>query len=259
MGEEVETQAAILVTRPEPGGAETAQRLAALGHRPVLAPALVLTARRFDLPPAQALLLTSRAAARALPAPVPNLPILAVGAATAEAARHAGWDDVTAAAGTAADLAELAARRLDPATGPLILAVGEGYSLDLAADLRARGFRALRRIAYAAAPARTLPPEAEETLRRGDVQAILFHSPRSATCAMSLLRAAGLAAAAARAEALAISPRVASAAAAALAPLSWAGLRVAARPDEAALLALLGPPPFAAPGAPNRSDTSGET
>lgn len=246
---------AILVTRPEPGGAETAARLAALGHRPVLAPALVLTARDFGLPRAQALLLTSRAAARALPPPVPHLPVLAVGAATAEAARQRGWP-AAAAAGTAAELAELAARRLRPADGPLILAVGEGYALDLAADLRARGFRVIRRIAYAAAPAPALPAEAGETLRRGDVQAILFHSPRSASCAISLLRAAGLAASAARAEALAISPRVATAAAAALAPLQWAGLRVAARPDEAALLALLGPPPSAAPGTPN---PSGET
>lgn len=256
MGEEVATRPAILVTRPEPGGVETATRLAALGHRAVLAPALVLTPRRFDLPPAQALLLTSRAAARALPDPIPGLPVLAVGAATAEAARERGWRDVAAAAGTAADLAQLASRSLRPAAGPLILAVGAGYSLDLAADLRARGFRVVRRIAYAAAPAQELPPEAADTLRRGDVQAILFHSPRSASCAISLIRAAGLAASAARAEALAISPRVASAAAAALAPLDWAGLRVATRPDEAALLALLGPPPSAAPGAPN---PSGET
>ncbi len=250
------TRPAILVTRPEPGGAETAARLAALGHRPVLAPALVLSPRAMALPRAQALLLTSRAAARALPDPIPGLPVLAVGAATAGAARERGWRDVTAAAGTAADLATLAARTLSPAGGPLLLAVGEGYALDLAADLRARGFRVIRRIAYAAAPAPALPAEAGETLRRGDVQAILFHSPRSASCAISLLRAAGLAASAARAEALAISPRVATAAAAALAPLQWAGLRVAARPDEAALLALLGPHPPAAPGAPN---PSGET
>jgi uroporphyrinogen-III synthase len=120
---------AILVTRPEPGGAETATRLAALGHRPVLAPALVLTPRPFDLPPAQALLLTSRAAARALPPPVAGLPILAVGAATAEAARERGWPDVTAAAGTAADLAELATRRLAPAAGPLLLVWGRAIPL----------------------------------------------------------------------------------------------------------------------------------
>ena len=37
----------VLVTRPEPGAAETARRVAALGWRPILAPALVLAPRRF--------------------------------------------------------------------------------------------------------------------------------------------------------------------------------------------------------------------
>jgi uroporphyrinogen-III synthase len=231
----------VLVTRPEPGGQETASRLAALGWTPVLAPALVLAPRGFRLPPVQAVLVTSRAAARALPAADAGLPLLAVGAATAQAARDAGWADTRAAEGTAADLARLAAATLDVAGGPLLLAVGAGYALDLAADLRARGFRVLRRIAYAAAPARSLPAAAQAALAGGSLRTILFHSPRSARCAITLLRAAGHAETTAGMAALAISPRVAEAAAAALAPLAWRALRVAERPDEDALLALLGP------------------
>lgn len=231
----------MLITRPEPGGQETAARVAALGWQPVLAPALVLAPRALSLPSAQALLLTSRAAARALPPPMAALPVLAVGEATAAEARAAGWPQVRAAGGTAVELARLATELLDPARGPLLLAVGEGYGLDLAADLRGRGFRVLRRIAYAAKPAAALPDEAIVALAQGKVRTILFHSPRSASCAITLLRAAGLAATAAQTEALAISPRVAAAAAAAIAPLAWRGVRVAARPDEDALLALLGP------------------
>lgn len=233
----------VLVTRPEPGGAETAARLSALGWQPLLVPALVLAPRRFALPPCQAVLLTSRAAARALPAPA-SLPLLAVGDATAEAARAAGWAQAEAAAGTAEDLARLAAARLDPQAGPLLLAVGQGYALDLAADLRGRGFRVMRRIAYAARPASTLPDPVRDALAAGTVPAaILFHSPRSARCAITLFREAGHAATIARMAALVISPRVAEAARTALAPLSWRDLRVAARPTEDALLALLGPVP----------------
>ena len=125
---------------------------------------------------------------------------------------------------------------------PLLLAVGEGYGAELAADLRARGFRVLRRVAYAAAPAPGLPAEALAALQRdGEVVSALFFSPRSARCAMSLLKAAGLAETAARMEALAISPRVAEAATRALAPLAWRAVRIADRPDQDALLALLGP------------------
>src|SRR4051794_8962650 len=107
----------VLVTRPEPGAAETASRVAALGWRPVLAPALVLAPRPFALPRAQALLLTSRAAARSLD-PM-DMPVLAVGEATAAEAQARGFAQVEAAAGDAAALAAQAARRLDPAAGPL--------------------------------------------------------------------------------------------------------------------------------------------
>jgi uroporphyrinogen-III synthase len=232
----------VLVTRPEPGAAETAARVASLGWRPVLAPALVLEGRPgLVLPRAQALLLTSRAAARALPCPDPCPPVIAVGEATAAAARDRGFPVVSAApGGTAAALAEHVARRCDPAAGPLLLAVGEGYGLDLAAALRAAGFRVLRRVAYAARPARALPEPARQALARRDVAVALFLSPRSAECAMSLLRDAGFQGAVASIEALCISARVARAAEAAAAPLRWQAMRVAAQPDQDSVLRLLG-------------------
>lgn len=228
----------MLVTRPEPGAAETASAVAALGWMPVLAPALVLRPRPpAALPPAQALLLPSRAAARAL-APAP-LPVLAVGEGTAAEARARGFRKVTAAEGEAAALAALAARRLDPAGGPLLLACGRGYGAGLAADLRARGFRVIRRVAYEAAPAASLPPDAVAALRAGEVAAALFTSPRGVRIAVALLRRAGFAGAAAGIRALAISPRIAEA----LKPLAWREIAVTDRPDPRLLPALLGPPP----------------
>ena len=246
----------VLVTRPEPGTAETAASVAALGWEPVLAPALVLRPREFTIPPVQAVLLTSRAAARGLPLPPAPIPLLAVGEGTAAEARRRGWTQAEGASGLAEDLARLAAARLDPAAGPLLLAVGQGYSLDLARTLRGLGFRVIRRIAYAAEPARSLPEPAFRALSAGQVGAVLFHSPRSALCAMTLLRAAGLAADASRLEVLAISRRVADTAAAAIAPLAWRDLHVADRPGEEALLDLLRRrgEPAAAPG----PATSGE-
>lgn len=228
----------VLVTRPEPGAAETAAALAALGWEPVPAPALVLKERPpRRLPRAQALLLASRAAARALP-PLP-LPVLAVGEGTAAEARARGFRDVRAAGGDAAALAAEAAAGFDPAAGPLLLAAGRGYGAALAAALRARGFRVLRRVAYDALPATVLPPEAEAALREGRVAAAVFTSPRGARIAISLLRRAGLAEAVRAARALTISARIA----AILAPLPWASVEVTARPDPALLPALLGPPP----------------
>ncbi|WP_187830232.1 uroporphyrinogen-III synthase [Siccirubricoccus phaeus] len=234
---------AVLITRPEPGAAETAARVAALGWQPLEAPALLLAPRPFISPRgAQALLLTSRAAARCLPATLPrSLPVLAVGEATAAEARAHGFVKVAAAEGDAAALARLATARLDPKAGPLLLAVGAGYGQDLAAALRAAGFRVLRRIAYAAAPAAALPAPARAALADNQVAAALFFSPRSAAAAIALLRQAGLGERAASMAALAISPRVAEAARAALAPFTWQSLKVAARPDQDSLLQLLDP------------------
>ncbi|MFO0188418.1 MAG: hypothetical protein ACK55J_17565, partial [Alphaproteobacteria bacterium] len=69
---------AILITRPEPGSAESARAVAALGWEAVLAPALILTALPFKAPGnCQAIIVTSRAAARALPPA--TLPLITVG------------------------------------------------------------------------------------------------------------------------------------------------------------------------------------
>lgn len=220
----------VLITRPDPGAAETAQAVAALGWTPVLAPALTLTPRTLAPVVVQASLITSRSAAAALPA---GLPVLAVGEATAAAARALGHD-AQAADGDAASLLALTISRLRPADGPLLLAVGQGYAADLAAGLRDAGFRVLRRIAYAAQPTTGLPEPARTALASGEVSQALFLSPRSAQAIMALLppgAAVGI-------RAIAISPRVARA----LATLPWKGISTATRPDHEAMLECLAHP-----------------
>jgi uroporphyrinogen-III synthase len=227
---------AVLITRPEPGAAETAARVAALGFVPVLAPALTLAARTPPPPPAQAIVITSPAAARALPAALHALPLFATGPASAEAARAAGFRRVEGAEGEAVSLAALVAARTAPGAGPLLLAVGAGYGLDLAAALRARGFRVLRRIVYAAREATALPAPAAAALGAGRVAAALFFSPRSARAAMALIEQAGLRHAAPGIVALALSPRIASS----LRAWPWRRVAVADAPHQDRLLALLG-------------------
>lgn len=241
----------MLVTRPEPGAAETAARVAALGWRPILAPALVLAPRTglSRLPRAQAILLTSRAAARALApqafgSPGPCPPVIAVGAATAAEATARGFAVVEGApGGDAASLAAHVAATRAPADGPLLLAVGAGYARDLEAALRSHGFRVLRRVVYAARPAAALPEPARAALAGDRVRAALFLSPRSAACAISMLRGAGLGSRVGGIEALCISERVAKAAADAAAPHRWQATRIAPQPNQEAVLQLLGQAP----------------
>jgi len=232
------TGGTVLVTRPEPGASETAKRLRAMGRCPVLAPVMEIRPRRMVLPSTagvQALLVTSGNAVPALPDAYHDIPLLAVGDATAARAATAGFTRVHSAGRDAQALAMLAASVCDPSGPPLVLASGARQGLELAADLRARGFRVIRRVAYASQQVSSLPDSAQRGLVAGDVAAILFFSPATARSFVFLLRQALAERTVARVDALAIS----AVTAAQLALLPWRRIRVASHPNQDALLALL--------------------
>lgn len=104
----------VVVLRPQPGNAATVERLAALGLHAIPLPLFQVSALDWQTPAPDdfdALLLTSANAVRhAGPALADYraLPVLAVGEATAAAARAAGLDVMAAGNGNAAALVELA-------------------------------------------------------------------------------------------------------------------------------------------------------
>jgi uroporphyrinogen-III synthase len=228
----------VLITRPEPGASETAARVAALGFMPVVAPVLAIRMEGGTLPPSghvQAILATSTNALAALPASHRHLPLFAVGEATASRAREAGFDQVSSADGAAADLALLVDRSCDRDGAPLLLATGRGQGDPLAASLRARGFRVARRVVYAAVPVPNLPEPAHRALTSGTLTVALFFSAETARQCVRLIQRARLHEAVRTVDALAIG----QAAAVALEVLRWRRIRVAARPTQDAMLALL--------------------
>ncbi|HEX8374478.1 MAG TPA: uroporphyrinogen-III synthase, partial [Geminicoccaceae bacterium] len=102
----------VLVLRPEPGAGETAARARALGLDPVVAPLFRIEKVAWEAPAEEsfdALLLTSANAARCAGA-APRKPCYAVGEATAEAARSAGFDVVDAGHSDGAAAVERMAR-----------------------------------------------------------------------------------------------------------------------------------------------------
>ncbi len=225
------------MTRPEPGASETASRLAARGFAPVIAPLLRTRVLAATLPrpdAIQAILLTSGNAIPALPPALHSVAVLAVGDATAARACAAGFTDVSSAGGDAAALADLAARRCNPAARPLLLACGCGQGVPLSAMLRRGGFRVLTRCVYVSVAAARLPPDAARALREGGTVAALFFSAETARAFVRCLPAS-LHASLATVAGLAIS----SAAAEPLQSLPWRALRVARRPNQDELLALL--------------------
>ena len=96
-----------------------------------------------------------------------------------------------------------------------------------------RGFQVRRETLYRVEAAAQLPPAAAQALRAGAVQAALFFSPRSARVFADCVMRAGLSTAGVIAVCISAStPRR-------LAGLHFADLRVAAAPNQDALLACL--------------------
>lgn len=229
----------VLVTRPADDAASLLAALAERGIEASLAP--LLTIRFIDgaalnLTGVQALLMTSANGVRALArrSRERGLPVLAVGDATARAARELQFTDVVSAAGDVDGLAELALERLDPDGGALLHPAGSKVAGDLAGRLAEAGFDYRREVLYRAETPDALPPAAAAGLHAGSFDGVLLYSPRTGASFRRLVADAGLADSLARVSAYCLSANVA----AEVASLPWARVLTAGRPEQAALLAL---------------------
>jgi uroporphyrinogen-III synthase len=234
----MKTTRSVLVTRPQPGADATVARLAALGHRGIVAPMLEVRQVQANLPDpgaVQAVLVTSANAIPGLPDAYRGRPLLSVGTASAAAARRRGFTRVVSADGDATDLASLARTRCDPDGKPLLLASGQGQGATLATALRQHGFTIQHEAVYAAGAVQSLPQALLTGWAEGTIGSAMFFSAETARAFVRLIAAAGITEGASAIEALAIAP----ATAAALAPLPWRQVRVAVRPDQDAMLTLL--------------------
>ncbi len=195
---------AVLVTRPLPDGEATAKSLQALGFAVLLAPML-----RFEPVPFVedddisygAVIVTSANSLRAirpelLGSRLLKLPLFAVGEHTANAARDAGFSEVTVAKGDAGALRDLVlarvkAKRLNKAAQLLYLA-GADLARDLASELGEKGFTVVTHTTYRMVPAMSLPREVCDAFMAGEVEAILHYSRRSARAFLDAARAGGV-------------------------------------------------------------------
>jgi uroporphyrinogen-III synthase len=230
----------LLVTRPEPDAARTAAALRARGHEVVLAPLLRIELVDFALPdePWSAVVLTSANAARAVAehprrAALTAAEAFAVGRHTAEAARAAGFHTVHFADGDKDDLADLLRTRRGEATRPLLYLAGE----ERAGDLAAGDTPVLTVITYRAVKVQHFAPEIAAALARRELDGVLHFSTRSAQAYLDCASRAGIREAALAPVHICISRQVGE-------PLAAAGaaaVRIASRPDEAAMMELVGP------------------
>src|SRR5471032_2430195 len=230
----------IAVTRPHDDSERTAAALRAQGHEVLVAPLLqvepVVAAIRESW---GAVIVTSANAAGAIAAhparaALIKLPVFAVGRRSADACRQVGFTDVVTAGGDVRDLIRLIVARRADAAGPLLYLAGEDRAADLIGELTARGIAAEMAVVYRAASA-PFPADLTTALKAGEIDAVLHFSRRSADNYLAGTAQAGVAKQALAVRHLCLSAQIAE-------PLAAAGaahIAIAARPDEAALIALV--------------------
>jgi uroporphyrinogen-III synthase len=243
----------VLITRPRDQADALASKLTQAGLRCHVEPMLCVTPRPVPdwsfMKGAQGLLFTSaravRAADMALPPEIRSaamaLPVLAVGAATAAAARLAGFQDVAAGGGNVGALAGAAKARFEAGPifkeggGAVVHLSGARMAGNLGGELQAAGIQARRVILYDTHPPAGLSPALVDKLRTDAINDAMFFSARTALVFVSLVDQAGLRRQLAGITVYCLSDAVARAASA----LSWRLLRVALQPTQAALVGLL--------------------
>jgi uroporphyrinogen-III synthase len=225
----------LLVTRPAPDNERTGRALAGYGHGVVLAPMLRMEAvgRGFPDHAYGGVIMTSANAARVIAgkrecAKLVSLPAFTVGRHTAEEARAAGFCDVHCADGDRAVLVRLLRERFDPSRGPLLHITGE----DRGSDIKIPSFTVITAPIYRMIKAEHFPAAIEKALTNRQIEGVLHFSRRTAQTYVECARRAGLLARALEPVHFCLSKPVAEP----LAALAAAGIRIAARPDEAALI-----------------------
>ena len=227
----------LLLTRPEPDAARSAAALRQRGHTVVVAPLMRMEPVAAELSGTfAAVAITSANAARAI-ATHPRvgalklLPLFAVGARSAQAAREAGFASVTSADGALAELVRLVASKTPGAR--LLYLAGEDRAGDLPGELGRHGIAVETAVVYRAAPLDALPREIVTAL--GALDGVLHYSRRSVETLLQLAERAGVLGVVLGLAHHCLSEEVAR-------PLRNAGamrLVVAPRPDENALFRLL--------------------
>ncbi len=226
----------VLLTRPREDSEVLSDLLHGHGIETVIEPMMEIIPTGIipDFDGVQAVLLTSANGARALAdkSTARDVPVFAVGDATAYAAREAGFASVESASSDVRALADLVQARLKPDDGALLHPAGSRVAGDLAGMLNGQGFDVRRAVLYEARLSVDLSEPICEQLAAGALDAALFFSPRTAQSFGILINQARLSSACANMDAFCLSAAVADA----LRELPWRTVRIAETPEIGALL-----------------------
>lgn len=181
----------IWITRAQPGADATAERVRGMGHEALVAPLLAVRSIEdvdIDLAGVAAIAFTSANGVRAFAERSGDraLKVFAVGGATAQAARQAGFRSVLSTDGDVEALAHGIAARKGELKGAVLHAGAAELAGDLTGALERHGVEGRRLVLYETVPLVRTETELKPLLR---AHAVLLHSPRAARALAQILRA----------------------------------------------------------------------
>lgn len=222
----------VLITRPEPGATETAMLLEARGHKFVISPFMNIIPLTTILPMGiTSCIVTSSNAVWALP---PGVRTFTVGDATARRAQQKTLAPVTSAGGDGKALTQLVRSSLAPDEGTLLLLTGQNLGACLAHELRASGFKVVRRVVYRTHNPRRFPSPARQAIEQLKINSVLFFSAATAK-AFAKLCPINLYSSLSKIRALTLSPAISDS----LRSMPWQSIQAAETPSQEALFKLL--------------------
>ena len=179
----------VWITRAQPGADATAERVRALGHRPVVVPLLEVRPTpdvRIDLAGVGALAFTSANGVRAFAAAEPrrDLTVFAVGQATARAAKEVGFRRVLSSDGDVAALAQGIAARRNEIAGIVLNPGAEEPAGDLVGALAEWKVPARREVLYSSYAVKL---DAAQLAEVEGADVALVHSPKGAQALAEVL------------------------------------------------------------------------
>lgn len=185
----------VIVTRPAADSEALAARLTAAGFDVVIAPMMsieILSGVALPTGRPQAIALTSANGMRGLMAQrgaarLKDVPVIAVGDASARAATEAGFSDVAVSGGDVRALTQSIVEYCKAAEGAVLYPSGVHISGDLEGALTDLGYSVNRLVVYQAVHAERMPDAAIHALDGGAETAVVLYSPRSALIWSTLL------------------------------------------------------------------------
>jgi uroporphyrinogen-III synthase len=228
----------VINTRPSPDADAFSDAIRACGAAVILSPVMKIDFRGGAAPvaPGEALAFTSANGVRAFARANADraAPVFAVGAATADEARRAGFISVRAAEGDVESLADLISKT--KGTTAVLHLAGSDRAGDLFAALADRGVAARRLVLYDAVPEAQMSAAARAALSESPADcAVGLFSPRSAALFFAQAGRAGLEDRLSMATLLAFSDAVAAAAL----PDRWGRVKIARERTLGAMAALI--------------------